>query len=238
MERRFHALRLLHERSLPMPEPHTLLTGLAFGESPRWHDGRLWVADWGAQEVLAVDLEGNKEVVVRVSFPSFPMGIDWLPDGRLLIVSPSEGLLLRREPDGSLTPYADLTGLSAHPWNEVVVDGRGNAYVNNIGFEFPGGEFAPGSVALVTPDGAARKVAEGIAFPNGMVVTPDNATLIVAESYAAKLTAYEIAADGGLSRGRVWAERQGGVRDGICRDAEGAVWCSDVPNRRCLRVRQ
>ena len=221
-----------------MPDLQPLMSNLAFGESPRWHDGRLWVADWGAQEVLAVDLEGNKEVVLRVSFPSFPMGIDWLPDGRLLVVSPSEGLLLRREPDGSLTPYADLTGLSAHLWNEVVVDGRGNAYVNNIGFEFPGGEFAPGSVALVTPDGTARKVAEGIAFPNGMVVTPDNSTLIVAESYASKLTAFEIAADGGLSRGRVWAELQGGVPDGICLDADGAVWYSDVPNRRCVRVRE
>ena len=104
-----------------------LITNLAFGESPRWHDRRLWVADWGAQEVLAVDLEGNKEVVLRVSFPSFPMCIDWLPDGRLLVVSASEGLLLRREHDGSLVTHADLTGLSAHRWNEVVVDGRTGA---------------------------------------------------------------------------------------------------------------
>jgi len=221
-----------------VPDLQPLITDLAFGESPRWHDGRLWVADWGAQEVLAVDLEGNKEVVVRVSFPSFPMGIDWLPDGRLLVVSPSQGLLLCREPDGSLTPYADLTGLSAYPWNEVVVDGRGNAYVNNIGFEFPGGEFAPGSVALVTPDGTARKVAEGIAFPNGMVVTPDNSTLIVAESYASRLTAFDIAANGSLSNRRVWAGLDGGAPDGICLDAENAIWYGDVPNKRCVRVRQ
>src|SRR6266540_7669 len=162
-------------------EVQTLLIGIAFGESPRWHDGRLWFCDWGAQEVVAVDLGGNSEVIVRVRFPAFPMCIDWLPDGRLLIVSARDGLLLRREPDGSLVTHADLSGLSekGHPWNEIVVDGRGNAYINNQGFEFPGGEFAPGTIALLAPDGAARQVADGIAFPNGMAVTPDNRTLFL-----------------------------------------------------------
>lgn len=221
-----------------MPELQTLMTGVAFGESPRWHDDRLWFCDWGAQEVVAVDLEGDSEVIVQVTFPSFPMCIDWLPDGRLLIVSASDGLLLSRKPDGSLVPHADLTGLSPHKWNEIVVDGRSNAYVNNVGFDFPGGEFAPGIVALVSPDGSARQVAEGMAFPNGMVVTPDNSTLILAESYASKLTAFEIAADGSLSKGRVWADLQGGVPDGICLDAENAIWYADVPNKRCVRVRE
>jgi sugar lactone lactonase YvrE len=166
--------------------------------------------------------------------------VDWLPDGRLLIVSAREGRLLRREPDGSLVPHADLSGLAGpgHPWNEIVVDGRGNAYINNQGFEFPGGTFAPGTIALLTPDGSARLVADGIAFPNGMAVTPDNQTLLVAESYGNKLTAFGIAADGGLSQGRVWAELDGGVPDGICLDAEGAVWYADVPNKRCVRVRE
>ena len=221
-----------------MPELQTLMTGVAFGESPRWHDDRLWFCDWGAQEVIAVDLEGESEVIVQVTFPAFPMCIDWLPDGRLLIVSASDGLLLRRKPDGSLEPHADLTGLSPHKWNEIVVDGRGSAYVNNIGFDFPGGEFAPGTVALVSPDGSARQVAEGMAFPNGMVVTPDNSTLILAESYASKLTAFEIAADGSLSKGRLWADLQGGAPDGICLDADNAVWYADVPNKRCVRVRE
>jgi sugar lactone lactonase YvrE len=200
-----------------MPELQTLITGIAFGESPRWHDDRLWFCDWGAQEVVAVDLEGRSEVIVRVGFPSFPMCIDWLPDGRLLIVSARDGLLLRREPDGSLVTHADLSGLSekGHPWNEIVVDGRGNAYINNQGFDFPGGEFAPGMIALLTPDGSSRQVADGVAFPNGMVVTPDNSTLIVAESYGNKLTAFEIAADGSLSDGRVWAHLDDGVPDGI-----------------------
>src|SRR5215475_11992351 len=189
------------------PGVQTLLTGIAFGESPRWHDDRLWFSDWGAQQVVAVDLEGNSEVVVQVGFPAFPMCIDWLPGGRLLIVSARDGRLLRREPDGSLVTHADLSGLAerGHPWNEIVVDGRGNAYLNNQGFEFPGGEFAPGTIALLTPDGAARQVADGIGFPNGMAIAPDNQTLIVAESYGNKLTAFDIAADGSLSNRRVWA---------------------------------
>jgi sugar lactone lactonase YvrE len=223
-----------------MTELRTLMTDIAFGESPRWHDDRLWFADWGAQEVVALDLDGASEVMVRVRFPSFPMCIDWLPDGRLLIVSARDGQLLRREPDGSLVTHADLSALSekGHPWNEIVVDGRGNAYINNQGFEFPGGEFAPGTVALLTPDGSARQVADGIAFPNGMAVTPDNSTLICAESYGKRLTAFDITADGSLSNRRVWADLDDGVPDGICVDAEGAVWYGDVPNKRCVRVRE
>ena len=219
-----------------MPELQTLMTGIAFGESPRWHDGRLWFADWGPQELIAVDLEGRREVVVRV--PSSPFSIDWSPDGRLLIVSGPEGVVLRREPAGSLATHADLSGLSDRPWNEIVVDGRGNAYVNNIGFDFPFGEFAPGTVALLAPDGSVRQVADGVAFPNGMAVTPDDSTLIVAESYANKLTAFDIAEDGGLSNRRMWADLGDGVPDGLCLDAEGAVWYGDVPNKRCVRVRE
>lgn len=219
-----------------MPELQTLMTGLVFGESPRWHDDRLWFSDMGALEVIAVDLEGKSEVIARV--PAMPMGTGWLPDRRLLIVSSRDGRLLRREPDGSLVTHADLAGLDEHPWSDMVVDGRGNAYIGNIGFDFPGGEFAPGIVVVVTPDGSARQVADGIAFPNGMAVTPDNSTLILAESYANKLTAFDIAADGGLSNRRVWADLHGGVPDGICLDAEGAVWYGDVPNKRCVRVRE
>ncbi len=148
------------------------------------------------------------------------------------------GVLLRRESGGSLVIHADLSGLADHKWNDIVVDGRGNAYVNNTGFDFPGGEFAPGILALVTPDGSARQVADGVAFPNGMVVTPDNSTLIVAESYGSKLTAFDIAADGSLSNRRLWADLQGGAPDGICLDAENAVWYGDVPNKRCVRVRE
>ncbi|MFL5841615.1 MAG: SMP-30/gluconolactonase/LRE family protein [Thermoleophilaceae bacterium] len=223
-----------------MTELQTLMTGIAFGESPRWHDDRLWFADWGAQEVVALGLDGAREVTVRVDFPSFPMCIDWLPDGRLLIVSGRDGRLLRREPDGSLATHADLSRIAekGHPWNEIVVDGRGNAYINNAGFDFPGGEFAPGTIAVLTPDGSARQVADGVAFPNGMAVTPDNSTLICAESYGGRLTAFDITADGGLSNQRVWADLADGVPDGICVDADGAVWYADVPNKCCVRVRE
>jgi sugar lactone lactonase YvrE len=217
-----------------------VLDDLSFGESLRWHHDRLWLADWGAQEVLAVDREGGREVMARVDFPAFPMSIDWLPDGPLLVVAARAGRLLRQEPDGALVTHADLTGLAdrGHPWNEIVVDGRGNVYLNNQGFDFPGGEFAPGTIALHTPAGTARRVAEGIAFPNGMAVTPDNSTLIVAESYGQKLTAFQIAADGTLSGPRVWAYLGDGVPDGICLDAQGAVWYADVPNKQCVRVRE
>jgi sugar lactone lactonase YvrE len=219
-----------------MPEPRTLMTGLAFGESPRWHDGRLWFSDFGAREVIAVDLEGNSEVIARV--PGMPMGLGFLPDGRPLVVSARDGRLLAAEPGGPLATYADLTGLAGHPWSDMVVDGRGNAYIGNIGFDFPAGEFAPGILALVTAGAPARQAASGLSFANGIAVTPDNRTLIVAETYANRLTAFEIAADGSLAGRRVWAGLPGGFPDGICLDAEGAVWYADVPGKRCVRVRE
>lgn len=209
------------ERTLA--EPKLLVAGIAMGESPRWHKGRLWFSDWGAQEIVAVDLDGNKEIVLRVPF-GLPFCIDWLRDGRLLVVSGREGRVLRQEFDGSLVTHADLTSI-ASTWNEIVVDGRGNAYVN-----------ASGAIARVTPDGTARRVADGGEFPNGMAVTPDNSTLILAESYGKRLAAFDISSDGSLSNRRVWADLNGGVPDGICLDAENAVWYADVPNKRCVRV--
>ncbi len=223
-----------------MAEVQRLLDDLSFGESLRWHHDRLWLADWGAQEVVAVNRDGRREVMARVDFPAFPMSIDWLPDGRLLVVAARDGRLLRQEPDGSLVTHADLSDLAerGHPWNEIVVDGRGNAYLNNQGFDFPGGKFAPGTITLLKPDGSAQLVADEIAFPNGMAITPDNSTLIVAESYGQKLTAFRIAADGSLAQPWVWADLGDGVPDGICLDADGAVWYADVPNQQCVRVRE
>jgi sugar lactone lactonase YvrE len=173
-------------------ELKVLLDDLAVVESPRWHDGRLWFAHWVADEIVAVDLDGAIEVV-RGGPAGFGWSIDWLADGRLLVTG--EGLM-RAEPDGSIVRHADLSAM-ADNWNEIVVDGRGNIYVNG-GCDFgpPEGD-PPGVVALVTPDGAVRRVADGISFPNGMAVTPDNATLIVAESFAGRLTAFDVADDGG-----------------------------------------
>src|SRR5262249_9018506 len=176
---------------------------------------------------IAVDLDGNSEVVVRTPF-GLPFCIDWLPDARLLIVSGRENRIVRREPDGSLVTHVDLNNISDQGWNEIVVDGRGNAYVNG----------GPGIITLVTPDCSARQVADGIAFPNGMAITPDNSTLIIAESHGKKLTAFDIDLDGNLSNRRVWAALGDGVPDGICLDAEGAIWYGDVPNKRCVRVRE
>lgn len=218
------------------PEPQIVLTGFALGESPRWHDGRLWFSDWGAGEVVAVDPSGRRNVIVGDL--SVPFCFDFLPGGRLLVVSGGEGKLLRREPDGTLVTHADLSSLSHHPWNDIVVDGRGNAYIGNTGFDFPGEEFVPGTLALVASDGSVRQVADGLAFPNGVVVTPDNRTLIIAESYGNCLTAFAIADDGSLSNRRVWATLGADYPDGICLDGEGAIWYADVPNKHCIRVRE
>ena len=215
---------------------NVLMTGIEFGESPRWRHGRLWFSDWGAGRVLSLDADGTPTIEAEID--SFPMCIDFLPDGRLLIVSSADRKVLRREPDGSLVPHAALAPVSDKPWNDIVVDGRGNAYVNNIGFDFPEEEFAPGIVVLVKPDGTVVPVADGLAFPNGMAVTADNSTLIVAESYAEQLTAYDIADDATLSNRRVWASTPGDHPDGICLDVDGAVWYADVGNRHCVRVRE
>ena len=181
------------------------MTGLVVGESPRWHEGRLWFSNWGAGEIIAVDTEGNGEVMARVP-TTIPFCFDWLPDGRMLVVSGPEARLLRMESDGSFVTHADLANLAV-AFNEIVADGRGNAYVNGGDFDFKTGERPEsGVVALVRPDREVRKVAEGIAFGNGMAVTPDNSTLIVAESsWARHLTAFDI------------------NPAGICLDAEGAV---------------
>ena len=206
--------------------PRMLIEGLAFPESPRWHDGRLWFSDWGTDEIVAVDLEGNKEVTGRGG-GGLGWAVNWLQNRRMLI-SGSE--LMRVESDGTRVRHADLSAISPYGWSELTVDGRGNAYVNTINFDFADFEAvlstqqAPGKIALVRPDGSVAEVAAEIAFPNGMVVTPDNNTLIVSESFAERLTAFDIAEDGTLSNRRVWADGVG--PDGICLDADGCIWAS------------
>jgi sugar lactone lactonase YvrE len=220
-------------------EPRVLLEGLAIGESPRWHDDRLWFSNWGTGEIIAVDLDGNSEVAGRGS-EGLGWATNWLPDGRMLITGAE---LLRVDPDGSRVRHADLSQISPLGWSELTVDGRGNAYVNSINFDFA--DFndvltsgkAPGKIALVTPDGQAREVADELAFPNGMVVTPDNRTLIVAESFAGRLTAFEIDDDGSLSNRRTWAD--GIAPDGICLDADGCIWASTAHDAKdCARIRE
>ena len=216
-----------------MTEMKTLITGLVVGESPRWRDGRLWYCNWGAQEIRTIDESGVGEVIARGPKPA-GFCIDFLPDGRLLVTG--EDRLMRREPDGSFVTHADLAVLGKS-WNEVTVDGRGNVYVNSVGFNFGQEDFRPGTIAMITPDGSSRQVADNVMFPNGMVITPDNSMLVVAESWAHRLTAFDIEDDGSLVNRRVWAEVDG---DGICLDAEGAIWCSGVSGGKpeCLRVRE
>jgi sugar lactone lactonase YvrE len=182
-----------------MPEPRVLLSGLAIGESPRWHEGRLWLCNWCTQEIVAVDLDGTKEVIAHVP-TTFPFSIDWLPGGPLLVVSGREALVQRIEPDGSLATHADLSDIGP-VFNEIVVDGRGNTYVNGADL-----------VALIPATGAPRLVADGLAFGNGMAVTPDNSTLIVAESHANQLTAFDIAPGSGVVRRRTQQAMREGRR--------------------------
>ncbi len=213
-----------------------VLEGLSFGESARWHDGRLWFADWGTHEVVAVKAGGTPEVVATVP-TGFQFSIDWSPDGRLLVIAGQEAVLLRQEPDGSFVTHADLSSV-AGGFNEIVVDARGNTYVNGGDANPMAGDAPkPGIVALVTATGEIRQVADEIAFGNGMAVTADGRTLIVAESHGRRLSAFTIEDTGDLSGRRVWAEVDGHP-DGICLDAEGAVWYADVPNQRCQRVRE
>jgi sugar lactone lactonase YvrE len=218
--------------------PAVLLDGLGFGEGPRWHEGRLWFSDMGAARVLAVDLDGEAEVVLEVA--ARPSGLGWLPDGRLLVVSMGDRRVLRREPDGEVVVHADLSGLASFDCNDMVVDGAGRAYVGNAGFDLSARplQVRPAEIVLVTPDGEARVVDDQVVFPNGSVVTPDGRTLIVAESFGRRLTAFTIAEDGSLHDRRTFAPLPDASPDGICLDAEGAVWLADAGGSACLRVRE
>ncbi|MEU8900930.1 SMP-30/gluconolactonase/LRE family protein [Nocardia sp. NPDC048505] len=217
-----------------MGASEVLVEGIAFGESPRWHDGRLWFADWAAGQVIRVGEDGGQEVMASVE--SFPLCFDFQPDGHMLLVDSTHARVLRREPGGELEAHAELSAVAVTPWNDIVVDQHSNAYVNNIGFDFPGGEVAPGLVVRVGAEGEVRRVADDLAFPNGMAISPDGETLVVAESYAEQLTAFTIADDGSLTARRVWAPTPGDHPDGICFDTEGHLWYADVGNRHCVRI--
>lgn len=219
---RFPQVRSLRYQMIEL-EPRMLISGLVVGESPRWHEGRLWFANWGmTPQICAVDAEARIEVIAKGPVPA-GYSIDWLANGDLVVTA--GGRILRRTADGQFVTHADLS-LNAVTLNEIVVDGRQNIYVNDVGFRFGQEQFRPGAIFVVTPDGGIRQVADNVAFPNGMVVTPDNSTLIVAESFARKLTAFDIAGDGSLSNRRVWASEIGA--DGICLDAEGAIWSPNI----------
>jgi sugar lactone lactonase YvrE len=210
-----------------MNETRVVVDGLGFPESTRWHDGRVWLCNWGAGEVLAVRPDGTSEVMAQLEPRTIPFSIDWRPDGRLLVIDGPRRLLLGPGSDGAVDPVADLTGFGPEPFNELVVDTTGNAYVN-------GGR---GDVVCVGADGTPRKVADGFKWPNGMALIDDGATLVVADSHAQQLVAFEVRDDGTLVGRRVWADLES-APDGICADADGAIWVATVPGQSCVRVQE
>lgn len=213
--------------------PDVLLSGLAIGESARWHEGRLWFCHWNVGDVVALDPGTGRTEVVATSPCPIPFTVDWLPDGRMLLVAHDR--VLRQEPDGTLVPHADLGGIR-RGWNEIVVDAGGRAYVNGSDFDLlGGGEYVTGVIALVEPDGTARQVADGIDFGNGMVLVDGGRTLVVAESFGKRLTAFDVAADGSLGGRRVWAELTDGP-DGLSACPDGSIWAASMG--RCVRVRE
>lgn len=214
----------------------TLLDGLTFPEGPRWHDGRLWFSDFYNYRVVAVGLDGKAEAMATV--PECPSGLGWMPDGSLLVVSMLDRRLLRQT-SGGLVTHADLSAIAGGPCNDMVVDAAGRAYVGNFGYErFKGEDARPAKLARVDPDGTVTVVADDMLFPNGSVITPDGKRLIVGESMGNRLTSFDIGPDGGLSNRRIFAAAPDLVPDGICLDAEGAIWVADPRRNRAVRVRE
>jgi sugar lactone lactonase YvrE len=219
-----------------MSETTVLLEGLAFPEGPRWRDGKLWFSDMHSQRVMTVDPDGRTETVVEVA--NDPSGLGWLPDGRLLVVSMRDRKLLRLDP-GGLVEVADLGHIATWHCNDMVVDTHGRAYIGNFGADLEGdGDMIPAAIARVDPDGSVRVAADDLMFPNGTVITPDGKTLIVGESYASRMTAFDIADDGSLHNRRTWAQFETAVPDGCCLDAEGAVWVASPLSSEVLRVHE
>lgn len=213
-----------------------VIDGLAFAEAPRWHGGKLWFSDMYTHTVHCLEPDGTLTAVAEV--PGKPSGLGWLPDGRLLVVSMAERKLLRLEAQG-LVEHADLSQLASFDCNDMVVDRHGRAYVGNLGFDvFGGAPMQPAALVMVTPDGQARTVADGLLFPNGAVITPDGKMLIIAETFGYRLTAFDVASDGSLSGRRSWADLGAVMPDGICLDAEGAVWAGSPLTSEFLRIRE
>lgn len=209
-----------------MTTTRVLAEGLGFPESTRWREGRTWLCNWGSGEVLAVAPDGDCEVMARLPADTLPFSIDWMPDGRLVVVAgPSRELLVQAGAGFDL--LADLSGFGPAPFNELVVDAAGNAYVNG----------GPGAVVLIRSDGSVHQVADGLKWPNGMALVDDGRTLVVADSHAQQLVGFDVANDRSLTNRRVWAELDH-APDGVCADADGAVWAASVPGQHCVRVRE
>ena len=215
----------------------TVLTGLAFPEGPRWRGGKLWFSDMHAHEVVAMTPDGQRETVFVHTGPV--SGLGWLPNGDMLVVSMVDQQLLRVDADGWAKVHGDLTSVATGRCNDMVVDAAGRAYVGNFGYDYPEGQMKPAKLARVDPDGTVSAAADELVFPNGSIITPDGKTLIVGETFAGRLTAFDIAADGSLSNRRVWAALpERAVPDGACLDAEGAIWAASPTTNDVIRLKE
>jgi sugar lactone lactonase YvrE len=216
--------------------PAVLLDQLVYPECPRWHDGKLWFSDVHARRVFSMAADGEPRIELET--PDMPAGLGWLPDGRLLVVAMVERKLQRLDPEG-LVDVADLSPFAAFHCNDMVVDDQGRAYVGNYGFDIDAGaEATSTNLVCVEPDGEAWVVAEQLLFPNGMVIADGGRTLVVAESFGQRLSAYDLNQDGSLTNARVWADLRPNVPDGICLDAAGGIWVADPVNQGVMRVVQ
>jgi len=211
-----------------------LVGGVDFGEGPRWHDGRLWYSDFYQASIYAVSTDGEREKMLE--HDDRPSGLGWLPGGDLIFVSMTRQALMRWDGE-TVQPYADLSGIATGLCNDMVVRSDGTAYVGNFGFDLENqADFAPAALAMVSPAGEVSVAAEGLAFPNGAVLTPDESTLIVGQTFASDYRAFDVAADGSLSNSRQWAEIPGTAPDGCALDADGAIWFSDATGQKVVRV--
>lgn len=229
-----------------MPKaPELLVDGIYFGEGPRWHDGRLWFSDFYAHKVYSISLAGDLRTELEID--DRPSGLGWMPDGSLLVVSMTKRQVLRRWPDGRLTLHADLNGIATFHCNDMIVDAAGRAYVGNFGFDLDHhletrgapaviADHIAAKLACILPDGPVTIASDDMHFPNGTVITPDGKTLIIGETLAGSLTAFDIAGDGSLSNRRQWAPTWPRIPDGIALDAEGAIWIANASGPECLRI--
>ncbi len=229
-------------------QTRVLTGGIYFGEGPRWRDGRLWLSDFWAGAVKSVSLAGDLRTEFEVAGDR-PSGLGWMPNGDLIVVSMQRRQLLRRSADGTMALHADLSGVATWHCNDMVLDAEGRAYVGNFGFDLdhalaergagrPADLSTTATLAVVSPDGLVSAGPANMGFPNGSVITPDGRTLIVAESMAVRLSAFDIGSDGGLSNRRVWASTGARIPDGVCLDADGAVWVANAGGPECVRIAQ
>lgn len=216
--------------------PETVVDGLAFPEGPRWHNGEFYFSDQHAGVVWSIGCDGKTRRVADVAMR--PSGLGWLPDGTMVIVSMLDHQLLRLSGDG-MDAFADLSAFAPGPINDMAIDARGRAYVGNFGFDLDRGERPKATVLLmVSPDGAVSVVADEVWFPNGTAITPDGKTLLLAETFGARISAFEIEEDGSLKDRRVFAKLAGIYPDGICLDAEGALWVACADGHKVIRVEE